>query len=372
MLYLIGVGIDEYDSLSLGSVEVLKNSDMVYVERFTGFLSDDFILKIKSLLKAHEGTIPKGGVEVQLVKRWFIEDGRELLENSVKKTVCVLIYGDPLIATTYNELLVRASRQSVPYKVIHSSSGISSLIGESGLHYYKFGKMVTMMSDPMSSITVYDTIYNNICLGLHTLILTEYGNDDNGKNGSDLDDSKPFFLSPKEVFGLILERENELKLLNFSENSFALVASRVGTDGSKLICGKIKSLLNQQYNGGGPHSIVIPGSLHFTEIDSLKNLTTLLDDPIDNSVTVDGISNRMLNKYIPNAKKALVNLSSMVKEENITSKKEYFNVLENAENYLFDAERFYKQGRVELAVLSVGYAEGLIDAIRFQKGMNPW
>ena len=85
MLYLIGVGINEYDSLSYGSVEILKNSDMVYVERFTGFLSDDFIIKITSILKVHEGQNPKDGVEVQLVKRWFIEDGREILENSLKK-----------------------------------------------------------------------------------------------------------------------------------------------------------------------------------------------------------------------------------------------------------------------------------------------
>src|SRR5215217_2020505 len=228
MLYLIGVGINEYDSLSYGSVEILKNSDMVYVERFTGFLSDDFIIKITSILKAHEGQNPKDGVEVQLVKRWFIEDGREILENSLKKNVCVLIYGDPLIATTYNDLLVRASKQSISYKVLHSSSGISSLIGESGLHYYKFGKMVTMMSDPMSSITVYDTVYNNICLGLHTLILTEYNNDDNGKNGSDSNNNNPFFLSPNNVFDLMLERENELKLLNLCEDSFVLVASRIG------------------------------------------------------------------------------------------------------------------------------------------------
>ena len=371
MLYLIGVGINEYDSLSYGSVEILKNSDMVYVERFTGFLSDDFIIKITSILKLHEGQNPKDGVEVQLVKRWFIEDGREILENSLKQNVCILIYGDPLIATTYNDLLVRASKQSISYKVLHSSSGISSLIGESGLHYYKFGKMVTMMSDPMSSITVYDTVYNNICLGLHTLILTEYNNDDNGKNDSDSNSNNPFFLSPKEVFDLMLERENELKLLNLSEDSFVLVASRIGTDSSKLIGGKIKSLLNYPYSGG-PYSVVIPGSLHFTEIDALKNLTALFDDPFDNSATVDMLSKRMLEKYIPNAKKALANLSSIVKEEHVISKKEYFGVLENAENYLFDAERFYKQGRIELAILSVGYAEGLIDAIRFQKGMNPW
>ncbi|HLG37332.1 MAG TPA: DUF357 domain-containing protein [Nitrososphaera sp.] len=37
-----------------------------------------------------------------------------------------------------------------------------------------------------------------------------------------------------------------------------------------------------------------------------------------------------------------------------------------------DAERFLNQGKPELAVLSIGYAEGLVDALRFQKGVNPW
>jgi diphthine synthase len=47
-------------------------------------------------------------------------------------------------------------------------------------------------------------------------------------------------------------------------------------------------------------------------------------------------------------------------------------VLENAELYIDDAERFLRQGKHELAVLTIGYAEGLIDALRFQKGINPW
>ena len=47
-------------------------------------------------------------------------------------------------------------------------------------------------------------------------------------------------------------------------------------------------------------------------------------------------------------------------------------MLDNAENYVSDAQTFYNQGKLELAVLSIGYAEGLIDAIRFQKNMNPW
>ena len=79
-----------------------------------------------------------------------------------------------------------------------------------------------MMSDPMSSITVYDTIFNNMCLGLHTLILTEYNNDE-GNNYSKLNNDEPFYLSPKKVFELLLEREKELKLMNLSENSFVIV-----------------------------------------------------------------------------------------------------------------------------------------------------
>ena len=43
MLYIIGIGINEFESLPLGSMEILRNSDIVYVERFTGFISDEFV-----------------------------------------------------------------------------------------------------------------------------------------------------------------------------------------------------------------------------------------------------------------------------------------------------------------------------------------
>jgi diphthine synthase len=371
MLFLIGVGINEYDSLSSGSIKALKDSNIIYIERFTGFLSNGFLEKINSLANDVDFSSQKNRIEVQLIKRWFIEDGREILEKSLKENVSILVYGDPLIATTYNELLVRAKKQSIHYRVLHSSSGISSLIGESGLQYYKFGKMVTIMSDPMSTITVYDTIYNNICLGLHTLILTEYNNDFEADRLS-ISNTCPFFLSPKNVFDLLLERENELKLLNLSDNTFVIVLCRIGTETSQIFSGKISSIKDLDF-GSGPYTMIIPGTLHFTEVDSIKNLTVALDDPFDNSININKLSNRMLDKYIPNAKKALLTLSSLIKEKEYSElKKEYSIVLENAENYLFDAERFYKQGRLELAILSVGYAEGLVDSIRFQKGMNPW
>ena len=369
MLYIIGIGINEFESLSLGSMEILKNSDIVYVERFTGFISDEFVNNLSDILRNTSGSSSTNEFEIKFIKRWFIEDGREILENAQKSQVCILVYGDPLVATTYNELLVRAKKQSVEFKVVHSSSGILSLMGESGLQPYKFGKMVTMMDDPMSSITVYTTIYENMCLGLHTLILTEYNNDDEKNNFQSSSD--PFFLSPCRVIDLLLEREKEIKLLNFSGETYGMVATKIGQKESMFNSGTIKSLLKLEYSSG-PNSVIIPGRLHFTEVDAIRYLTNMLDEPTDNTERIYRLAHRMLNKYIPNTKAAVDNMYQLIKTELNGLSKDYAPVIENAENYLLDAQNFYEQGKLELAILSVGYAEGLIDSIRFQKNVNPW
>ncbi len=242
-------------------------------------------------------------------------------------------------------------------------------MGESGLQPYKFGKMVTMMDDPMSSITVYTTIYENMCLGLHTLILTEYNNDDEKNNFQSSSD--PFFLSPRRVIDLLLEREEEIKLLNFSDETYGMVATKIGQKESMFNSGTIKSLLKLEYNSG-PNSVIIPGRLHFTEVDAIRYLTNMLDEPTDNTERIYRLAHRMLNKYIPNTKAAVDNMYQLIKTELNGLSKDYAPVIENAENYLLDAQNFYKQGKLELAILSVGYAEGLIDSIRFQKNINPW
>jgi len=51
--------------------------------------------------------------------------------------------------------------------------------------------------------------------------------------------------------------------------------------------------------------------------------------------------------------------------------KECQEILQNAELYVNDAENFLKQGKDENAVLSIGYADGLVDALRIAKGIDP-
>src|SRR5215213_1491263 len=133
MLWFVGTGINGYRGLSIGALDVLRKCDIVYIETHT-----------------------------KPVQRWFVEDGRDLLEAARTKDVALVTYGDPLIATTHSELRSRAAKNSIKTAILHSASGIASIIGESGLHVYKFGRMVTMMSELHSAVTVYNTIFQNL------------------------------------------------------------------------------------------------------------------------------------------------------------------------------------------------------------------
>jgi diphthine synthase len=350
MLWFVGTGIEGYRGLSLAAVDVLKKCDTVYVERFTSALSDSDLKGLNSIL----------GKEVKPVQRWFVEDGREILEAARKNEVALVTYGDPLIATTHSELRSRAARNSVKTAVLHSASGIASIMGETGLHVYKFGRMVTMMSEPQSAVSVYNTIFENLLAGSHTLILTEYSHDEN---------EEPFFLNPTLVFKMLLGVEHDQKHQIFSENTFAIVASRVGMKDQRIVSGKVGSLAKMDF-GAGPYSAIITGSLHFTEAEAIAALTESVDEPADNSQNIRRISVQMVERYAPKAKQAVQQMRDVVRQD--SGSKGMFEVLDNAEYYIADAERFLRQAKFELAVLSIGYAEGLVDALRFQKGINPW
>ena len=343
MLYLIGTGI--YDTFEMSnSVSILKDCERIYVERFTSPISDHFIEILKSSLGP--------GKKIEFVKRWFVEDGRQILDESKTLKVGLISYGDPTMATTFTELRIRAIKNDIAVKVIHAASGITSLVGESGLQIYKMGKLVTMMEEKQSAISVYTTIFNNLNLNCHTIILTEYRQDEN---------ESVFFLKPNDVISRLLEVEKDIKYEFVSEDSFLIVLSRIGTDSQRIVSGKIKSLLRVDY-GKGPHAVIFPSKLHFTEEDAVGNLTEILDTPSDNTVVIKSISDHMIDKYEP----MIRNEIKQIRESLISKKKKniQLDMLENAELYLDDAIQFFRQGKKELAILSIGYADGLVDSIK--------
>lgn len=91
-----------------------------------------------------------------------------------------------------------------------------------------------------------------------------------------------------------------------------------------------------------------------------------VDEPFDNTEKIEKISVQMIKKYVPMVREALEEVESLYKNQS-----EFQGILENAELYVRDAEKFLEDGQDEVAILSIGYADGLVDALRLAKGLDP-
>ncbi len=342
MLWFVGLGISGPDSLSDKTKKIISDADAVYFEQFTSPMKNDESQKIRELAKG----------EFKFAPRWLVEDGKEILDSAKTKNIVMVSYGDPYIATTHIELRTRAIQEKIQTDTVHAPSAITSLVGECGLHYYKVGRTVTVMSGIPSS-TAYYTIYENLRVGNHTVILLEYNQNED------------FFLNPRSAIESLLESEKEQVRKVISDDTYGIVASRIGRQDQTITAGKFASLKKTEF-GNPPHTIIIPGTLHFTESDALKVMAKCIDEPEDNSSKIERIAAQMMKKYVPMVRRALEQITPYYKDA-----KEFQSVLENAELYIRDAEIFFEQGKDELAILSIGYADGLVDALRIAKGIEP-
>jgi diphthine synthase len=209
------------------------------------------------------------------------------------------------------------------------------------------------MSEMKSLTYPYYIIYKNIIEGNHTVLLLEYNQ------------NKDFFLDPKDALKGLLETEQGQRRKVLTESSYVIIATRIGFKDQKIISGKISSLTNTDF-GKPPHTVIIPGRLHFTESDALKLFGECIDEPFDNSEKTQKISIQMMRKYVPMVREALEEIEPYYKNQ-----KEFEVILENAELYIKDAEKFLDDGQDEVAILSIGYADGLVDALRLAKGLEP-
>jgi len=342
MLSFVGLGISGFESIPIEGLEAISKADIVYLEQFTSPIGKSDVDKIQNAIKG----------EFIQAKRWLVEDGKEILEKSKEKNVVLLAYGDPYIATTHIELRTRAIELKIETRSIHASSSLTSMIGECGLHFYKVGKIATIMSEMKSLTYPYYIIYKNIIEGNHTVLLLEYNQ------------NKDFFLDPKDALKELLETEEGQGRKVLTESSYAIVASRIGFKDQTIVSGKLSSLAQTDF-GKPPHTVIIPGRLHFTESDALRLFGQCIDEPFDNSEKTEKISKQMMEKYVPMVREALEEIIPYYKNQ-----KEFEVILDNAERYIDQAEIFLSEGRDENAILSIGYADGLVDALRLAKGLE--
>jgi diphthine synthase len=340
VLAFIGLGLEQ--SPSLRAIEVMKKCERIFYEKYTSPVMN---LGLTSELSEF---MNQGKIET--VSREFVEDGRKILEYAKNEDASLVCSGDPMIATTHQELRVRAIKLGIETKIVHGSSILSAISGELGLSSYSFGKIVTVTRTAMQ-YTTYNTIYQNLLRGLHTTLLLEW------------DEASGFFLSPKDAISSLLEAEKDLKYGIISNETILLGLSGLGSrlGPPKIVACTVSEVGNQDFETP-PTTLVVPGKLHFTETEALSAITGKPEAYFkDNSQKIQKLAEIMLAKYSQKTLEAL----GRARSEATQKGNRYDPVFENVELYTQDALRFLNEGKEELAILSIGYAEGLLDSLRF-------
>mgnify|MGYP001162742784 CR=1 FL=1 len=349
-LCFVGLGLGGSKGLSIEGLETLKTCDIIYLEQYTtpGCPS---IEDMEELLDK----------KVVLASREFLEDGRIIINESKDKLVGLLIAGDPMVATTHSELRIRVQKEGGETRIIHGSSIISSIAGETGLQAYRFGKSVTVTDSPPSSLaTVYETVQKNLLQGLHTLIFFEW-----------IEGQK--LLEPKVALSRLIESEADFRLGIFNPELFVVIVARLGQATQLMRSGKLSIMKDEDY-GEPPFSLVIPGKLHFTEKDALEAFAGLDEATFqDNTELVRSRARIIVPTYIKNTRAAIQKVRKNLDSDSKANITHFADLMENVECYTSDSERFLNEGKEELAILSIGYAEGLLDALRFMGLIeSPW
>lgn len=214
-----------------------KRCKRVYVENYTV----DFPYTIGEL----ETVIKKKLIPAN---REFVEN-LSLIDEAQKMDIALLVYGNPLVATTHITLVQEAKASKVKCRVIHSTS-IFDAISETGLQPYKFGKTASMPAwkKNFTPDSFMEIIKENQSIKAHSLILVDIG--------LDIEDS----LEQLEKAA----RSHKISLKKI------IICQSLGTRHKKIIYSSIESLKDVGIKK--PYCIIIPGKLHFLEKEVLESL----------------------------------------------------------------------------------------------------
>jgi len=253
-LIFIGLGLYDEKDISLKGIEEIKNCDIVFAEFYTAKLTGTDINKIEKVI----------GKPVEVLNREETEKGNKILDIAKEKKVALLTCGDPMTATTHVEIRLRAERMGIKTRIIHGSSIITAVPGLLGLQNYKFGRTTTLAFPEKNYFPTspYNIIKENKKMGLHTLILL------------DIQEEKRKYMTANEGMSLLLKMEEKHKEKIITKEDIICVVARAGSDEPIAYAGLIKDIIDIDF-GPTLHSLVIPGKLHFMEIEAIQILAQL-------------------------------------------------------------------------------------------------
>ena len=241
MLNIVGLGLSLKD-ISVSGIEAINKSDEVFIESYTS-LSDYTINDLENFLKT----------EIKVLHRSEVEEEKPFFQKD--KNITLLIYGDPLSATTHTEILQEAKKQNIKTNIIQAPS-IFTAIARTGLQLYKFGKTasITFWSENYKPESFFDLLEQNTSIGAHTLFLL------------DLNPKENKFLSIKEALE-VLQKIAEKR--NFKLGK-AIGCARLGLASEIIKYDTIENLKKHDF-GKAPYCLIFPGKLNFSEEEFISN-----------------------------------------------------------------------------------------------------
>jgi diphthine synthase len=250
-LVFVGLGLNDEYGITLKGLEETKSADAVFMETYTS--------RMPEFNKAHFEELC--GKTIRPVTRRMLEEenGKCLLDAAAAGKAVFLVPGDPFIATTHIALRIDAQKRGIPTRVVHGISIMSAIVSLSGLENYKFGKTVTVPFPDNFSETPYNVIAQNMQRGLHTLCLL------------DLRAAENRYLSIGGALGMLLEVEAKRQLGAVTAESPAVGVARAGSD-QPVVKADFAAELAKFDFGEPPFSLILPGDLHFMEVDVLVAL----------------------------------------------------------------------------------------------------
>ena len=253
-LSFIGIGLTGL-GLTIEGLREAQKAMFIYIDTYTSMIPHNSLTKLKEVI----------GKEITPLSRSDLE-GRgmeKIIELAKKSNVALLIAGDPFIATTHIALKIEAIKAGVHVKYIPSASIQSVIPGLTGLSSYKFGRSATIVfKDKGPSDTAYEAIRDNKIRGLHTLLYL------------DLDAETSRAMTIREALEILLEIEERRREEVMKSDMLIVGIARACWDNCLVKALKLSEALDYDF-GPPPHTLVVPGPLHFMELEALKVLAGL-------------------------------------------------------------------------------------------------
>jgi diphthine methyl ester synthase len=247
-LYIIGLGLGTEKDITVRGKEIIEKCSIVYIENYTSLLQ----CSLHDLAKYYNK-------ELIIADRKTTEQGDEkIVEEARENDVAFLVIGDPFSATTHMQLFKLAKESGVKVEVVHNAS-ILTAVGIVGLELYKYGKVTSIpfLNDFPQLETPYNVIKENLSFGMHTLCLLDIKVPENR------------FMSVNQAIDVLLDIESRKKQGLITDDLIVVGCARLGRGDFVIKSGKLSEIRKFDF-GDSPHSLIIPGKMHFVEEEMVE------------------------------------------------------------------------------------------------------